>query len=380
MDQQELQQKIAEYFVKLKPKAQEAFSGMKWLDTLRTISQKYGLNEEQIQDLGTETTLVLLGIIHLDEYEKNLITNLKLNKEKEESMMEEINTFILNPIRPELSHAFNLNVGNIADENQENTEDIENSANKVIQKMDPRFLKLPIELQKIIKESDYQPKLYTVGKENGLTIAQIAKLEEIITNTILGEIKPEDFENALNMSLNLSSDKNKKIVGSINTEVLGEIRKELMRIYNKENANLSHEEDIILRNAGFQIDNSEQIKIVDKNKAKEDVSIKAGESLLKASGIEIEEEIKNEERDVVSEGEKEMLADISNTKLIKNAPTPIIIPQAKNTPSIIEQKMQGSFTIPSKKTEYSFTNNIKQNNTDTKILPKSDPYRAPIEE
>ena len=37
MNPQELQQKIAEYYAKLPPEAQEIFSSLKWMEVLKTI-------------------------------------------------------------------------------------------------------------------------------------------------------------------------------------------------------------------------------------------------------------------------------------------------------------------------------------------------------
>ncbi len=64
MDKEELQKKIAEYYLKLPKEAQEVFSSMKWLETLKNICEKYSLDENQIKTLGIETSLILLGIVH----------------------------------------------------------------------------------------------------------------------------------------------------------------------------------------------------------------------------------------------------------------------------------------------------------------------------
>lgn len=348
MDQVELQQKIAEYYAKLPPKAQESFSAMKWLDTLRTISQKYDLNENQIQSLGTETTLALLGIINMTEYEKNLVDELKLSKDKENDLLDEINTFILNPIRPELAQSYTANISELKEiSNTAKISNEQNTVNDIVQKMDPRFKTLPPELQEIIKNSEYQSKLYEVGKENGLTIAQISKLEEIITNTILGTIHPEDFENKLSLSLNLPPEKNKTITNAINDRVLKEIRIALMNTYKKENIKISNEEDIILKNAGFDIEN----------------------------------EVKIEERDVVSESESEMQKDISNTSLIKTTTNTITTPKIEKTPSIMEQKMKGSYSLPSTSTVYDASALTTKEDSKPQISSiKKDPYRLSPDE
>src|SRR3989344_953416 len=102
MNKEELQQNIALFYSKLPPNAQALFSSMQWLETLKTISQKYGLNEKQIETLGTETTLVLLGIIHLVEYEEALTNELGLPRNSTDKMVQEIQESIIKEIRPEL--------------------------------------------------------------------------------------------------------------------------------------------------------------------------------------------------------------------------------------------------------------------------------------
>ena len=96
---------------------------MQWLETLKTISQKYGLNEKQIETLGTETTLVLLGIIHLVEYEEILTNELELPRDSIERILTEIETSIIKNIRPQLVLAFEENKKLETEGNPENESD-----------------------------------------------------------------------------------------------------------------------------------------------------------------------------------------------------------------------------------------------------------------
>ena len=109
MDQEQLQQKIAEYYAKLPNNVQVVFSSMKWMEVLETISAKYSLKEEQNATLGTETMLVLLGIIHHVEYNEVLEKELGLPKPDLEKMLTEIDDAILRPIRSQLSEQFHKN-------------------------------------------------------------------------------------------------------------------------------------------------------------------------------------------------------------------------------------------------------------------------------
>lgn len=109
MDKIQLQQKIAEYFEKLPKGSQDVFSSMSWMETLKNIGVKFNLNEDQMEVLGTETTLLLLCIISLDEYTKVVETNLKLTPEITTKILNEINKDIIEIVRVELEETFKAN-------------------------------------------------------------------------------------------------------------------------------------------------------------------------------------------------------------------------------------------------------------------------------
>ncbi len=208
MDQKELQEKIALYYSKLPPEAQKVFSSMTWLETLKTISQKHSLNDKQIEILGTETTLVLLGIIHLVEYEEIFTNELGLSENIAEKILNEIEESIIKPIRPQLITAFNENKKVEADEQPE-----------VGQKLDKRFEKLPKEIENIVEKSNYRAILYAITKGYNLTVTQMNILETAVDNLTVGIIHPDEFENYLESNLKLPSEIVRKIVNDINEEI-----------------------------------------------------------------------------------------------------------------------------------------------------------------
>jgi hypothetical protein len=286
MNQQELQQKIAEFYAKLPPKAQEIFYGMGWLETLRGISTRYGLNEDQIQTIGTETMLVLLGLIHIEEYEAILEKEISLPKEKMEVMMQEINTLILSPIRPELMTVF--------EQNNTEKEKTNDQTNLIQQKIDIRFEKLSPNVRQIIEESNYQTKIYEVSKRNNLTVAQIAKLEEIITNTLLGTIRPEEFESSIKNNLDLDTEKIKIITEEINEKILKEIRNKILT---------SHHNEITGDNV----------------KSLEDSFSKDSRDIFKSVGIELEPEIQKSNQTSQTGGGDKKNENSANKVPVKNS-------------------------------------------------------------
>ncbi len=326
MNQEELQQKIAEYYSKLPKNAQEVFSSMKWLEILRSISDRHSLNEEQVQTLGTETTLILLGIIHRDEYEKLVTEELKLPKEKIESILEEINTLILNPIISDLLETFVKN--NTPEETKENSK-IEQSG-PINQNTNTQFAKLSPEIQNIINQSDYQTKIYSVGQKNNLTIAQISELEKIVTDTILGQIPGDKFEESVKISLGLETEKVTLITQELNEKVLREIRNNVLGLDNK------------IENEGNE---------------------KLPPTLPEVST------------------RKEQPVSTQNTPITTTQKSE----DKENIDSILSKKLAGAFKMGGATTEYSLNNISKQNDSTAVNSTKEnnaksvDPYRMPIE-
>src|SRR3989344_1405333 len=235
MDQKELQKQIALFYSRLPPNAQALFSSMEWLETLKKISQKYKLTDEQIETLGTETTLALLGIIHLVEYEEALTNELRLPRNLMDKMMLEIEETIIKTIRPQLVEAFEANKNAEAGESP----DIES-------KLDERFERLPKETQNIVLESKYRTILYNIARSYNLNVEQTGILESAATSLVTGAIRPEEFENSLNKNLRLPSETIKKIVSEISEKIFKKIREELVKNTGKKPPSLDYPaEDIV---------------------------------------------------------------------------------------------------------------------------------------
>ena len=96
------------------------------------------------------------------------------------------------------------------------------------------------------------------------------------------------------------------------------------------------------------------------------------EKVFKKIREELVKNIENEETKKESniESRDELLEKIENPSPVR----PII-----KTPSILEQKLSGSFQIPKVETDHTIINMTKGVNEDKARLPKVDPYRMPIE-
>mgnify|MGYP001614859131 FL=1 len=75
-------------------------------DKIINIGKKNELNEEQLGTLQLETYLVLVGLVHPDEYSEELKDRLKVNEMKADNIINEIDKEVLNGIREQLAELF----------------------------------------------------------------------------------------------------------------------------------------------------------------------------------------------------------------------------------------------------------------------------------
>jgi hypothetical protein len=223
MDQAQLQQNIAKYYSKLPENLQQFFSSMVWMNNLEEISKKYYLEEEQIEVLGTETTLLLLSILHPEEYEKTLEVEIKIPKEKLDLFLLEINEKILKNIKPELEEAYNKNVMELVEEKYGKE-----------QPLDERFAKLPIEVQEAISKSNYQNTLYGIAEKYKLSIEDMGILEEVTTKVMLNIIHPDNYEEELKSQISTKEGSLSDLVKDVNENVLKTIRDILKKNWKNE--------------------------------------------------------------------------------------------------------------------------------------------------
>ena len=248
MDQKQLQEQIALYYSKLPADAQEVFSSMKWMDTLKSISVRYGLKDDQIETLGLETTLLLLGIIHIEEYEGVLKNELRIPEASAMKMLEEIDAEVLRSIRTSLGTAYESHVKGLVEEKYGS-----------LGKLDERFSKLPKSVQTAIGESNYQEKLYGIASTHKLSIDQMATFEETTTKVLIGMINPDQYEGELASNTGIQKEEVGKIVAEVNEQILKNIR-EILRKHWEENENGAVSEDDEVPIPPYAISNTEERK------------------------------------------------------------------------------------------------------------------------
>lgn len=250
MDQQELQNKIAEYFGRLPADLQEKFSSMKWLETLKMLSTKYSLNDEQIQILGTETTLAILGVLHLGEYENILVKELNLSDEILQNLLADINDEIFRDVAPKLNEVFN--------KNNQPVEEKKSEESVMSPGLEKKLEELPTYVKEAVNASNYGEVLFKIAKGNGLSITETGDLEKITTDLIDGKVSPGTFKDRVKVTLRIEEEKANRIINEINEEILKKIRGNMMSATmptktTEKVVNTSSKGNEILKDAGIEI-------------------------------------------------------------------------------------------------------------------------------
>jgi len=239
MDQTELKQKIAEYFAKLPKEAQDVFSSMVWMEKLKEIIAKYNLNNEQTELLGTETTLVLLGIIRVEEYKEILQEELKLSEDLTKSIILEIDANILKGLEGDLTEAYEENA---------------------VSTIDTRFSGLPKEVQKAIVFSNWKERLFEIARNHKLNILQMGILDDTTIKIMTGTIHPDKYEEELAKGMTMEKGEIASIVKEVNENILETIRGLMQKGDNGEEREIINNEELGIRNEGLEMEKEKNIE------------------------------------------------------------------------------------------------------------------------
>ena len=280
-------------------------------------------------------------------YLKILSDEIKIPKNSMDEMLADISDDILRPIRSKLTETFM--------KNNNESEEPEEEILEEDQPINERLKNLSAETQDAIIKSNYQKKLYEIGKANQLSVDQMGMLENLLIDVILNKVHPEDFESVLEDTLKTDAEKSQTISNEINDEILKDIRNSL--IFSSSGAgNLPKEKT--------ELETLLEIK----------KEIKKTEEIIPEKIIPPVKKIEVPEKSILPEIMPEELISPKETEAPKIEK--IIIPQ-KPTVSISAQKFSSSFKIPTIKTDYSAPTEIttKVPVPPAKGLPKVDPYR-----
>lgn len=105
---EELKKIIEETTLKFPEKIKGVINESNWIEKTKETGEKYLLNEEEINLLQAETSLVILGIIEKDFFLINLESRIGLSKNEATKISEEIDKNIFIPIEKQLKDTINI--------------------------------------------------------------------------------------------------------------------------------------------------------------------------------------------------------------------------------------------------------------------------------
>ena len=111
------EEQIAQMYDNLPEDLKDAIFGLEMNEIVEKIGRENQLNIEQIGDLANETGMVMLGVIHPNEFIGNLTDRLEVDKEKARAIAQEINEQIFKKVRESLRKIHNIREGE-EEENQ----------------------------------------------------------------------------------------------------------------------------------------------------------------------------------------------------------------------------------------------------------------------
>lgn len=308
---EKLKQTIEEEISKLPKNAQDFIGSIDWLQITEEIGKKYLLTEDEINNLQLETLLVLTGAESVDDYVFNIEDEVEITQEKAEQINKEITDSIFKPIIEKIP-----------------ANEYKKPKNDITEKLDERFTKLPENTKKIIIEMGYHFKLYSIAGKYKFNVEDMAVLEDVTTDIIVGALHPDQYENELRNRLALTPETAHNLAGEVNIEILIPIRQKMEQIYTKPK-NTIYDIRPAGVNAGIRI-----------NKINTPTSVNLNIPELKEGDEKVDQQMQ-----------------------------PV-------APSIFAQKLSGSVQSSTVKTDHSI-NNLSKNTSGTtaKTTYKVDPYR-----
>lgn len=102
------QEEIQKRFKQLPESLRDAIFSAEITETLIAIGKKYGLGLDKVGDLSAETSLVMLGITHPNQYISELQKALGVERDVARNIAQEVNTQVFAKIREELRKLHNI--------------------------------------------------------------------------------------------------------------------------------------------------------------------------------------------------------------------------------------------------------------------------------
>ena len=211
-----LEIKIAKARELLSQDSRDAIDAVDWKQILLGMNNKF--NSEQIENLETETELLLCGLVNTTDYPKELEARMKIPEVEVSSLLDEMNRLIFKKMQEELEKRLDKNIAK-----NKNILKVDKNLN-----LDSRFSNMPRDVQEAIAVSGWKEKIYQIAKKYNLSVEKMGILEDITVKTLSGSTLSEQYENEVRNKVSLPEDKNKEMIAEINESIFKQI-KDFMR-------------------------------------------------------------------------------------------------------------------------------------------------------
>lgn len=202
-----LQKRIDEARNQLTEESRGAIDSVNWKSIILGMTEKY--NPEQLDDLETETELLLCGILNTDDYPKELQNRMKIPREEVMPLINELDKQIFKKIQAELEKRI--------EEERKN----QNTTKPFVP--DPSFINMPNVVQEAINKSNYKPTLYKIAGKYKLTVIQMGILEETTIKVMQNTLHPDEYGKELSSKITIPKEEMDNMIEEINTSILKKI-------------------------------------------------------------------------------------------------------------------------------------------------------------
>jgi len=193
---------IKEIYDQLPTRIKEIIDSGNWKQIVRQIAQANGLTEDETVALIDEVLVVMMGINHPADFQ-NQIKSIITSGEAIEQIVSEINEKIFREYKLEEIYSTEL---------------------------DQRLNALPEKIRKALTAASTETAILDIGKKYDLHVDQIGKLVEAVTQTLLGQIKPYQFDDYIANQLSIEPAKANLITSDINNQIFLPIRDSLEKM------------------------------------------------------------------------------------------------------------------------------------------------------
>ena len=225
------------------------------------------------------------------------------------------------------------------------------------------------ESRRALDAVDWKTIILGMRAEKGYSYTQLENLELETELLLCGLINPEDYPKEIEKRMGIPKANIDELVNEMNEKVFKKIREELVK--NVERKKTPENRQPVSEPEKQSLETSSEIAHADEK------PMEGREELLRK--IEHPDLLKQKELPAGNPMEpKEQTPKASPVNIPKDTILgDIALGDKKETPSILTQKLSGSFQIPTVQTDHSL-NNLSQNNIPNST-PKVDPYRETLD-